>query len=78
LVAQTVGLVKMALCEESWLTLASPMSALHRAIFTQKQNMLVGVECKLNNKVTTFTISTLSELLVAPIIIVGDKNGIWM
>jgi hypothetical protein len=36
LVAQTVDLVKMAPCE-SWLTLASPISAPHRAILTQKK-----------------------------------------
>jgi hypothetical protein len=36
LVAQTVDLVKIAPCK-SWLTLAEPISALHRAISTQKK-----------------------------------------
>jgi hypothetical protein len=75
LVAQTVNLVKMAPCE-SWLTLASQISALHRAMLTQK-NTLAGVEYKLNDNITRFTLSTFSELLVAPIIMVGaDENSI--
>jgi hypothetical protein len=36
LVAETVDLVKMTPCE-SWLALASLISALHRAISTQKK-----------------------------------------
>jgi hypothetical protein len=66
----------MAPCK-SWLTLVSPISAFHWAILTQK-NTLVGIECKLSDKVTRFSLSTFSELLAGPIIMVGDENAIRM
>jgi hypothetical protein len=40
--------------------------------------LLVGIECKLNNTVIRFPLSIFSEVIAAPIIMVGNDNGTRM
>jgi hypothetical protein len=72
LVAQTVDLVKMAPCEmaDPGVTNYSPPPG-----YFEPENTLVVIECRLNENVTKFTLSTLSALLAAPIIVTLVKRS---
>jgi hypothetical protein len=45
-------------------------------LFWPRKIAEVGIQCKLNDNITRFSISTYSEFWLAPIIMVGDDNGI--
>jgi hypothetical protein len=46
--------------------------------FWPRKITVVGIQCKLIDNITRFSLSTFSECWSAPIIMVGNENGIRM